>query len=216
MRLFFDEDEQVAVHAVVRTGIAFASHGELHAFAHAGRDVDVDDFVTFHDAFTAAVGAFLFDDSACAITGGTHRSGLHLSEETVDGLHHLTTTMAGRTGLSGAVFRTAAVAMCAGDVFADLDFLFHAMGDLLQVQLHFHADVGAALLDGAATAATASEATETAEATAKVEASAKHAVQDVVQVEVAEAAEAAATAGRAAIHAGEAVTVVTRLLVLVA
>ena len=60
-------------------------------------------------------------------------------------------------------------------------------------------------------------ATKTAEAAAtKVEATSKHAVQDVVQVEVAEAAKAAATAGGAAIHAGEAITVVTCLLVGIA
>ena len=217
MGLFLDEDEQVAADAVVRTSVALAAHGELHTFAHAGRDVDFDDFITFHDTLAAAMGAFLFDDGACAITGGANGSGLHLSEERVDSLHHLTTAMAGRAGLGGAVLRAAAVAMRASHIFTHFDFLLRAVGNLLKVQLHFHAKVGTTLLDGAATAATTSEATETAEAAAtKVEAATKHAVQDVVQVEVAEAAKAAATAGGATIHAGEAITVVTRFLVGIA
>ena len=99
----FNEDEQVAVHAIVRTGVAFAANGELHAFANACRDIDVDDLVAFHDAFTAAMGAFFLDDGALSTAGGTHRGGLHLSEEAVDGLHHLAATVAGGTGLCGAI-----------------------------------------------------------------------------------------------------------------
>ena len=214
MRLFFYEYVQVAIDAVVRSGIAFAAHGQLHVLTHAGRDVNLDDFIAFHDAFATAVGAFLLDDFACTIAGGTHRLGLHLSEEAVDGLHHLSAAVAGGTGLGGAVLRSAAMAMGACHIFGDLDFLLYAMGDLLQVEFHLHADVGAALFDAAASAA-ASAKTETATEAAEVEAAAEHAVEDVVQVEVAEAAKAAC-ARRSAVHAGEAVTVVTRLLVLVA
>ncbi len=54
----FDEDEQVAVDAVVWARIALAAHGKLHAFAYASRDVNVNDFTAFHDALTAAVRAF--------------------------------------------------------------------------------------------------------------------------------------------------------------
>ena len=90
------------------------------------------------------------------------------------------------------------------------------MSDLLKVEFHLHSEVGATLLDGAATAAASETSEATEAATSKVEAATEHAVQDVVEVEVAEATEAAATAGRAAVHAGEAVTVVARFLVLVA
>ena len=70
------------------------------------------------------------------------------------------------------------------------------MSDFLQVEFYLHAEVGTALLHGAATAAAASEAAEATEAAAtKVETTTEHAVQDVVQVEVAESTESAATAG---------------------
>ena len=72
MGFFLDEDEQVAIDAVVRAGIAFATHGELHAFTHAGRDVNLNDFITFHNAFATAMCTFLFDDGAAAIAGRTH------------------------------------------------------------------------------------------------------------------------------------------------
>ncbi len=64
MGFFFDEDEQVAADAVAWAGVTFAAHGELHAFAHACRDVDFDDFVAFHHAFAAAMGAFLLAGGA--------------------------------------------------------------------------------------------------------------------------------------------------------
>lgn len=70
MRRFFYQHVQIAVHSVVRGGIAFAGYGELHTVHYAGRNIDADDIIGTLYAFAIAMRTFVLDNLAFAVTFG--------------------------------------------------------------------------------------------------------------------------------------------------
>ena len=142
MCFFLDYHEQVACHAVVLAGITLSAYGELHTFGHACGDFYFHYFFAVGDALARAVLALVLDNLAFAVTVGANALSLHHAEDALLGACHATCSVAIRTSFGARVaFCAASVAVFAGDVFLQLEFLFHTGGDVLEVELHLDAEI---------------------------------------------------------------------------
>ena len=190
--LFFDENLNVSVDAVVLTGVAFARHIDDHSVGNACGNRDFDDFLALRDARSATVRTLVFDDRALAVTSRTLALRLHHSENRAHRPDRETLTVTGRTSLAAtAIFGTASVTFGAGDVFFQLEFLGDARRHFLQGQTDFQSQVGTAILRPLTTA---TEAAETSKTTASAENVAEHRENIVHRETAAETAETAHSA----------------------
>ena len=144
MRFLFDLNQQVSGYTVVTSGIAFAAHGQLHAFGYTGGNLYFDYFFAIDDAFAAALLTFVLDDFAFSITLRTDSLCLHHAEDALLGAQDVSATLTRRTGLCPAVaLGTCPVAMATGHIFLQLEFLGRTVGNVFQRELYLHAQVGA-------------------------------------------------------------------------
>ena len=214
MRHLLDEDNQVARHATVRGGIAFARHGQLHPVGYTCRDIDGDNIFGSDDAFAVAVVAFVLDDAPFAATVRTNALGLHLAQ---DGAAHLgdnACTMAMRAGFVVVVAGPRAAAGLAGNIFGHFNLFLAAFVYFFESKLHLDSQVCASrggTMSALLSATESRESREVAAATEEVAKDAPELREDVVHAH----SSALETAG-AAIHSGKAKLVVTGLLVGVA
>ena len=206
MFFLLDENEQVAVDAAVRSGIALAGDGQLHAAHDAGRDRDGDDLLVANDTLTATFRAFVLNDRTFAAAGVALRLNLHHSEDAALLADRPSGTFTGRTGLRAAVGRARTVTVLTLHELAHFDLLLTACSDLFKGQMHLDAHVGASAhtRPAAATSATHEHLADIAD----VEACALEYIaemrEDIFHGHTT-AAESACSA-----HAGKAVLVITR------
>ena len=161
MFLLFYQHQQVTVNPAIGSGIALASHRQLHAFGHTCRNVDGHHFLALDNAIAAAVRAFVLDDLACTAASAANRHLLHHTKHSTLLRHHLATTLTSRTsGHTTFVLGTGATAMLTRNQLLDLDFLFNTSIDLLQGQFHLDTDIGTTAHTFALAAATATKTRE--------------------------------------------------------
>src|SRR5690554_436113 len=152
------------------------------------------------------------DDFPFALTGGTGRSCLHLSQYRIADARNLArTTASGAVAVRRTVGSSRTFTVAAAHILFYLNLLFTTIGNLLQGQFHFNPEVGAFIDTLAATtsAKTAKTATKTTKATAK---NITEMRKDVVHAHTA----TKAAASRGAANTGMSVLVVTSALVLIA
>ena len=155
----------------MRRGVSLALNRYLHSARHTGRNMDADDFLVAYHALAVAVGAFVTYHLAFAMTGGADLLHLHHTEDAPLGAYHMSRPFAGGTRFTVlAVRRTRAAAVRAGNLLADLDFLVHASGYLIEREFDFHPQVAAALYTSAAPSASEEGREMTAVAHVEVEA----------------------------------------------
>jgi len=212
-----NDDEKVAVGAVVRRGVALGADGELHALLDAGRDLDANRLTLANEAGAAAGAAGIGHYLAFSLALRTGRVGHRAPEEGIGDVLHLARALAGRAGLDvGSIARALALTVGAGTVALDGDFLLDACGNLLERERHARADVAPAenpLLRALAPAEAEASESAAAEAAEPAETPPEEVVEDVV--EVAEAL-APVRSAAGAVGAGKSELVVAGLLVRVA
>ena len=119
-----DHYQQIAVHAALTRGIAFAGNGQHHSFAHAGRNAYLDDLLAAHDAFAAALVALGGDDLARTAAGRADALRLHPSEKGILHAGHVPRSVTGRAGRIGVgILGARSAAFVAGDELRNLELL---------------------------------------------------------------------------------------------
>src|SRR5258708_33720204 len=113
MLFFFDQDDQVSGRSASFAGIAPSPHAQLHSFLYSCGNIDRDGLFSIYPAFSLTGVAFCSYQGTFAVTGGTGRNGLHLSEESIADFSHLATAATGAAGLYAA-FVPGAIAATGG------------------------------------------------------------------------------------------------------
>ena len=131
------------------------------------------DFLFAHEPLAAAMRASLLDALAATAAGVAHALGLHRAEHRALHAHLNTAAVAGGTGLEGsAVLGTGAVAMFTRLHAGNAQLFLGTLGNLAEVHLDAHSQIGATVHALGLTAATAAkevtEATKAAETAKQV------------------------------------------------
>ena len=183
--------------------ITFARHVDHHTFCHTGWNLDLDNFLAFHNTLAMAMMTFVFDDFAFALACRTYALRLHHAEKALSGARDNTTSVAGGTSLTTAVpLSSRTVAMLADHILAHFEFLGDTGGNLLQREAYLQPKVAATIL---LVLAASKAAAETSESTTSAKHVAEHR-EDIVHRESATAESSESTS-----HVG---TVESELVVL--
>lgn len=129
---FLDVYLDISAYAVSLPRVTLARYVHHHAFRHSCRYFNLNDFLAFHHSGTVTQAAFVFDDGAFAVAGWTFCLRLHHAQHGSYRLHDDATSVTGRTGFRPAsVFRTAAMAVRAGDVLFHFELFGNSRCDFL-------------------------------------------------------------------------------------
>ena len=191
---FLNEHLNISGDALEFGSVALAGSIDHHAFGHASRDVDFNDFLALNDTFAVALRALVLNHLARSVTVGAGGLALHHAEDAALRTHHATCAVTVGAGLRMvARFAARAVAIGTGDVLAHLELLGNARGNFLQREFHLQAQVATFELGRTATATAATKSAEAHVAEDIAELS-----EDVAKVH---ALESAAAKSACAIHA---------------
>src|SRR5690242_6858527 len=139
MRLFLDQDNQIARGPSAFAGITLATKTELHAFLHARGDINGYHLLPINPAFPFAIIAFGSDHAALAVTGRTGGDGLHLPQESARHFSYLAGAAAGAAALiSPFIFRPYSTAHVTGHVFLYLDLFIRTFCNLFIIEPDLH------------------------------------------------------------------------------
>src|SRR5690554_7497876 len=98
MRLFLNQHQQVAVDTPAAGSISLTRNRKLHTFLYTGRNLNGHHLILTHQTFSVTLSTLMGDDFPFALTGGTGRSCLHLSQYRIADARNLT-----RTTTSGTI-----------------------------------------------------------------------------------------------------------------
>lgn len=135
--LLLDKHLNVARHSVVGSGVALSRNVNHHTLSHTGRDVDLNNLLTFHNTRAMARLTLVLYHAARAVAGGTNTLCLHHAEDALSGVRDNSAAMTCGTCLAAAASLGAtAVTSRARNVLAHLELLVHARCHLRQRQAH--------------------------------------------------------------------------------
>ena len=174
--------------AALSTSLALAAYAQTGAVIYTCRNFYLQAFILLHSTLAAAFLTGVGNNLAFAVALGARTLIYHLTEHGVLGEAYIAGAVTFRTGFNlGAGFCTVTVAMVAGFVAIQIDFLLYAESCFFKGNFHIKAQIRTALRARFAAAATASLAAE------------EH-IKNIIHASAAEATEAAAeriTAGAA-------------------
>ena len=137
MRFFLYENQQVARHTIMLSGITLAAHRELHTFCHSGRNLHRHYLFAIYDTVAATLFTLVLDDLTFTVTSRTSGAGLHRTQNRLLVTDHRTATLTGRTSLRTAVaFGPRAMTVITRHIFFQFEFLFYSCRDFFQSHLY--------------------------------------------------------------------------------
>lgn len=123
---FFDVHLDIPADTVSLASVTLAWYVHDHAFSHACRYFNLNDFLAFNHSGAMTLMAFVLDDGAFTMTGWTFCLCLHHAQHGSYRLDNNTAPVTGRTGFRlTSVFCTTTMAVCTGNIL----FYFELFGN---------------------------------------------------------------------------------------
>ena len=164
------------------SGISFTWHIDNHAFGYTGRNLDFNDFFTFHNTRTATMLTLIFDNGSFTVASRAFRLSLHHAKHGTDSPNDNTLALTGAAGLCTTPrFCTATMTMITSYILTDFKLLGNTSRYFLHRKLYFQAQIIATILLPTSTATKSSKIRETSVTTKDI---AEHR-EDIVHIHAA-------------------------------